>query len=152
MKKWKRLFPVHVFLNHIKRNIFGDIKTYLSTIFKSRIMSWGGGGCSKKYLGTTEVFDSCWRGLDIILLNPFSIIVCHYNFFSFEDQLQHACTFFFDSYYDKRLHRWKMNETNMYINMSSIYISYIFKIWKKSFAKLLCNRKQNVTWNTDRGT
>lgn len=82
-------------------------------------------------------------------LNPFSIIVCPYIFFSFEDQLQHACTFIFDSYYAKRLHRWKMNDTNMYINISSIYISYIFKIWNYSFAKLLCNWKQNVTWNTE---
>lgn len=151
MKKWKLLFPVHVFLNHIKRNIFGDIKTYLSTIFKSRIMSWGGGvfkKISRDYWSFWLLLKRTWHNS----LNPFSIIVCHYNFFSFEDQLQHACTFFLDSYYDKRLHRWKMNETNMYINMSSIYISYIFKIWKKSFAKLLCNRKQNVTWNTDRGT
>lgn len=133
MKKWKLLFPVHVFLNHIKRNIFGDIKTYLSTIFKSRIMSWGGvfKKISRDYWSFWLLLKRTWHNS----LNPFSIIVCHYNFFSFEDQLQHACTFFFYSYYDKRLHRWKMNETNMYINMSSIYISYIFNFF---FEEVVC--------------
>lgn len=141
MKKWKLLFFVYVFLNYIKCNIFGDIKIYLSIIFKLWIMFWGGGGVFKKIFRDYWSFWFLLKRIWYNFLNFFSIIVCYYNFFFFWRLVIICMYIFFDSYYDKRLYRWKMNEINMYINMFFIYISYIFKIWKKLFVKLLCNRK-----------